>query len=342
MSSINHRPARAKALHRQAGSRFTSDDSRKQWQSTALTVAILLSASAAFAQQRPIQSLYMFDPLLVNPAYAGAHVQLSATAIYRNQWVNFDGAPKTLTGSIHSGFRKARIGLGLIFGNDQIGVHSDNSLYGVYSYKIPLTMRKNGAVLSMGLQAGFNSLRSDYFKTTPRDGAEVGVISKFNPNFGAGVFLQTRDFYAGLSVPYILSNKIIDIIDVEMDTTFSTSGTQQRYYYLMGGFTKQLSPALKWMPSTLIRVQNNAPLSFDINNMFILQDAVGLGFSYRLGDSFIGLFELQINENFHVGYAYDVTLSDIRLYSNGTHEIMINYRIKIPRLHTGIPCPSYW
>src|SRR5687768_11498760 len=134
-----------------------------------IVLGILLAAGLASAQQRPLQSLYMFDPLLVNPAYAGSHVQLSGTAIYRNQWVNFDGAPKTFTGTVHSGFRKARVGLGIIFANDQIGVHSDNSLYGVYSYKIPLSQRKNGAVLSMGLQAGFNTLRSDYFKTTPRD-----------------------------------------------------------------------------------------------------------------------------------------------------------------------------
>src|ERR1043166_3375076 len=88
------------------------------------------------AQQRPVQSLYMFDPLLINPAYAGTQVQLSATAIYRNQWVNLDGAPKTLTATIHSGFYKARMGLGLIITNDQIGIHNDFSLYGVYSYKI--------------------------------------------------------------------------------------------------------------------------------------------------------------------------------------------------------------
>lgn len=307
-----------------------------------LAFVLTILSGAASAQQRPIQSLYMFDPLLVNPAYAGTHVQLSGTGIYRNQWVNFDGAPKTFTGTIHSGFRKARVGLGLIFTNDQIGVHSDNSLYGVYSYKIPVSPRKDGGVLSMGIQAGFNVLKSDYFKTTPRDGAEVGVISKFNPNFGAGAFYRGKNLYAGISVPYILNNKIIDIIDVEMDTTFNSSGKQQRYYYLMGGFTKSLSKDVKWMPSTLIRIQNNAPLSFDINSMFIFYDVVGLGFSYRIDDAVIVLFELQINENFHVGYAYDITMSDIRLYSNGSHEIMINYRIKLPKIHQGIPCPSYW
>ena len=307
-----------------------------------LWIVLVLISGIAQGQQRPLQSLYMFDPLLVNPAFAGTHVQLSGTAIYRNQWVNFDGAPKTFTGTVHSGFRKARVGLGLIFANDQIGVHSDNSLYGVYSYKIPVSKRKNGGVLSMGIQGGFNVLKSDYFKTDPRDGAEVGVISKFNPNFGAGVFYRGNNLYAGISVPYILNNKIIDIIDVELDTTFNTNGKQQRYYYLMAGFTKKLSEAIKWMPSTLVRVQDNAPLSFDINNMLILYDVVGLGFSYRLNDSVIGLFELQINENFHVGYAYDITTSDIRLYSNGSHEIMINYRIKFPRIHAGLPCPSYW
>ena len=300
-----------------------------------------MAFGVAQAQQRPLQSLYMFDPLLINPAYAGTHVQLSGTAIYRNQWVNFDGAPKTMTGTIHSGFRKARVGLGLIFANDQIGVHSDNSAYIAYSYKLPLSKRKNSGVLSFGLQGGFNSLTSDFFKTNPRDGAEIGVINKFNWNFGGGMFLRTKDAYAGLSVPYIIQNPTIDIISPEADT-LDARGKQQRYYYLTGGFSKTVAPNVKWMPSALIRVQQNAPLSFDINNMFVLYDVVGLGFSYRLNDSMVGLFELQINENFHVGYAYDITTSDIRLYSNGSHEIMINYRIKLPGIHRGLPCPSYW
>jgi type IX secretion system PorP/SprF family membrane protein len=306
--------------------------------------ALLWICSQSLAQQRPINSLYMFDPLVLNPAYAGTHVQLSGTAIYRNQWVNFDGAPKTFTASVHSGFRKAKVGVGLLFGNDQIGVHSDNSLYGIYSYKIKLSERKGGGLLSFGLQAGFNSLKSDYFKTNPRDGAEIGVISKMNWNFGGGVFYRNRNAYAGFSVPYIVHNKILGLTSAASDSVnnISALGRQQRYYYLMGGFSKDLSPIVKWQPSALIRVQQNAPLSFDLNSMFVFYNAVGLGLSYRLNDSVIGLFELQLNENFHVGYAYDMTLSDIRQYSNGSHEIMINYRVKISKIHRGLECPSYW
>jgi len=318
----------------------TLNERLMRWISVILLFFLL--TPSAFAQQRPIQSLYMFDPLLINPAYAGSHVQLSATAIYRNQWVNFDGAPKTLTASIHSGFRRARVGAGILFGKDEIGVHSDNSLYGIYSYKIPFTNRKNGGILSMGLQGGFNSLSSDYFKTNPRDGMEVGAINKMNWNFGVGIFYRTKTMYAGFSVPYIIHNKTLDVIDEEFDELITPNGRQQRYYYLMGGLSKKLSESVKWAPSTLIRIQQNAPLSFDINSLFIFYDVVSLGASYRNKDAVVALFELQINENFHVGYAYDVTTSDIRLYSNGTHEVMVNYRIRIPKLHKGLECPSYW
>jgi type IX secretion system PorP/SprF family membrane protein len=307
-----------------------------------IVFGILLAAVASNGQQRPIQSLYMFDPLLINPAYAGTHVQLSATGIYRNQWVNFDGAPKTFTSTIHSGFKKARVGLGILFGKDQIGVHSDNSLYLMYAYKIPLSNRRNPAVLSMGIQGGFNNLKSDYFKTMPRDGVEVGALTKFNPNFGAGIFYRSQELYAGFSVPYIVNNRTIDVIDEELAKLITPAGTQERYYYLMGGTTRKLSPHVKISPSTLIRIQENAPLSFDFNTMIILYDVVSFGGSYRIKDSVIGLFELKINENFHVGYAYDITTSDIRLYSNGSHELMLNYRVKIQKIHRGLECPSYY
>src|SRR5678809_659117 len=99
-----------------------------------LIFLMLVAALTSRGQQRPLQTLYMFDPLLINPAYAGNHVQLSATSIFRNQWVNLDGAPKTLTATVHSGFFKSRMGLGIIATNDKIGIHNDAGLYGVYSY----------------------------------------------------------------------------------------------------------------------------------------------------------------------------------------------------------------
>lgn len=287
------------------------------------------------AQQRPVQSLYMFDPILINPAYAGTQVQLSATAVYRNQWVNLDGAPRTFTTTIHSGFLKSKLGLGLIISADQIGVHSDASVYGVYSYRINLS---RDVSLSMGLQAGFNNLVSDYNKLNLKNAGDPnlsGAISKLNPNFGTGLFLRTPKFYAGFSIPYIINNKIIDV-------AANSEATQQRYYYLQGGTSRALSQSVKFVPSFLLRIQESAPLTFDVNSTFVFYDVVGLGVSYRLNDGIVGLFELQVDDNFHVGYAYDFTTSDLNKVSIGSHEIMLNYRLKIPKLHKGLHCPAYW
>lgn len=297
--------------------------------------ALSLLVGTTQAQQRPIQSLYMFDPLVLNPAYAGTQVQLSATAIYRNQWVNLEGAPKTFTTTIHSGFLKSKMGLGLILGSDQIGVHSDLSVYGVYSYKIQLTRDMS---LSMGIQGGFNYLESDYNKLNLKNLGDpnlTGTTSKYNPNVGAGVFLRKKRVYVGLSVPYLIENNVVDI-------SANTLAVQQRYYYLMAGTSRDISANVMFMPSVLIRYQENAPMSFDINGTFVFYKAVGLGASYRLNEGMVALFELQLTESFHMGYAYDFTTSDLNRVSLGSHEIMINYRLRIPKIHKGLECPAYW
>jgi len=173
-----------------------------------LIIAIFCWAQG-YAQQRPIHSLYMFDPLLINPAYAGTQVQLSGTAIYRNQWVNFPGAPKTFTASVHSGFRKARVGVGMLASSDKIGIHDENSLYLLYSYKLQLSKFDKSTTLSFGLQGGFNNLQSDFTKLNPKDMNDpfAAVVEKnMSWNFGAGVYFRHKKFYAGLSVTYMLNN----------------------------------------------------------------------------------------------------------------------------------------
>lgn len=295
----------------------------------------LIGASVC-AQQKPVQSLYMFDQTLLNPAYTGAHVQMSATFINRNQWVNFPGAPITQTFSLHSSFVNAKVGAGMIFTRDKIGIHEDYGVFFNYAYHLPVS--KKGK-LSMGLQGGFNHLSSDYNLLTIRDLSDPnlqGRLTKMNPNFGAGLFYYVGDFYAGFSVPYLLENKIVDVEGV------LSEAKQSRNYYLHGGYTFHPNPNLMVKPYMLIRMVEGAPFGWDVNMTVVYSEIVSIGTSYRSGDALIFLFELQLVTNLHMGYAYDYTLSEIQQYSNGSHELMLNYRFKIPRIHKSIPCPSYF
>lgn len=293
---------------------------------------ILLSLQSR-AQQRPVFSQYMFNMLALNPAYAGNQKQLSVTALARYQWINLDGAPKTQTITSHSNFRDKNVGLGMMLYHETIGVHSDIGAYFSYAYQIKL---KKGT-LAMGLQGGLNQLTSDYtrLKSLAVGGIDPSLrrYKNMNPNFGTGLFYSTQTGYAGLSVPYLINNKVLQ----ETDNLISES-MERRYYFLTGGKVFDISENLKIKPSALLRIQERAPLSFDASVNFFIDNVLNVGLSYRNHDALMTMFQLDLNENFSFGYAYDYTLSGLNHYARGSHELMINYRIRL----SSYPCHSYF
>ena len=63
-------------------------------------------------QVRPLSNLYNLDKLVFNPAFAGSQGALSATALYRNQWVGFNDAPKNYSFSAHAPLHNDQMSLG--------------------------------------------------------------------------------------------------------------------------------------------------------------------------------------------------------------------------------------
>lgn len=303
-----------------------------------MTLLFAASYTIGTAQQYPVFSQYYFNELVINPAYTGSHVQLSATGMYRNQWVNFPGAPRTYNFSAHTSLLKNKIGVGLMFDHDEIGSYKNNHVYGYYAYKIHFT----DATLSMGLQAGFNLLGADFSQLdlqSPGDASFYNLSREIKPNFGAGLYYTKKNYFLGASVPFILNNKIANSFEA-----FAGAIKEARYYFLRGGFVSPLdrTEKVKINPSFLVRAQEGQPLSFDINSSIIFYDIFSVGGSYRLGDSFISFIDLKITEKLHFGYSYDWTSSDLNGFSNGTHEFMINYRSILRGIHKDPECPQYY
>lgn len=291
----------------------------------------LCSVYPAFAQQRPVFSQYMFNGLVLNPAYAGNQKQFSASVLHRDQWVNIEGAPKTQSFITHTAFKDWPVGVGFMLSRDQIGVHDDYSMYGSYAYKI----RTSAGTLAMGLQAGFNYTISDFKKLRVFDLSDPNFaarITRFNPNFGTGAFFSNKTTYAGISIPYIINNKVYDKEDI------ISEAKEARYYFITGGHIFTLSEMLKLKPSTLLRFQEGQPVGVDLNANLFIDDVVNVGASYRSGDSMIFLFEILVNQNFTFGYAYDRTISRIVNYTDGTHELMLTYRLALGKG----PCHAYF
>ena len=93
----------------------------KQMKKIYLTLAFaLMIVLDGQAQQDPHYTQYMYNMNIMNPAYAGSKESLSVGLLYRAQWVEIEGAPKTGTLSIHSPVGK-NVGLGLSAITDKIG-----------------------------------------------------------------------------------------------------------------------------------------------------------------------------------------------------------------------------
>ena len=303
-------------------------------------VLILLIPADGLCQQRPLASNYLYTNLAINPAYAARQPYTSFTALYRDQWVNIPGSPKTSSFYAQSGFKDKNMGLGLSIVNENIGVHVSNSVYASYAYQINLG---NGSRLAMGLQGGFDHIRSDWSRLNLPPGSQhdflfQGETTQLTPNFGTGIFLYSERFYLGMSVPYLLSSRIKSNSDLYTDVRYS------RNYYLTAGIVVDVNEKLVFKPSTLIRVEENMPVSLDLNISLFYAETVELGFSYRHFDSFIGLIGFQVNQYFKFNYAYDLLVSDLNPHSRGSHELMLQYRINFsaPRKHRMCPGPLYF
>lgn len=299
---------------------------------------ILLFASVGLlkAQQDAMYTQYMFNTLAINPAYAGSRNVLSATALYRSQWVGVEGAPETQTLSFDSPLRNKKVGLGIQVFSDKIGITKTTGAFVSYAYRIIM----DKSTLSFGLQGGMSHYRADFTSVALRsDGSNYDYsfsqnVSKLIPNFGAGVFYNTDKFYIGASVPHLLNNKLInDSVSVSNELI----SKQYLHAFVLAGYVFELDPMLKLRPSFLLKAVGGAPLQADINANLWFRDVFSVGVSYRTKADISFLFEIQATDQFRIGYAYDRSLTKLVQFNSGSHEIMLRYEFGFSKNNFATP-----
>jgi type IX secretion system PorP/SprF family membrane protein len=300
-------------------------------------IFMLVLVSGYLKSQHDVMiSQYMFNGLFLNPAYAGSHKYYSSTLLYRNQWANFAGAPKTVLASVDGLMttKSQNMGLGLILSNDRIGAREQTDIYANYAYQLKF---KDEGRLAFGLKAGMSNYQFKNDRLLYWDkGDQVFETraSAWLPKFGFGAYYFNKNWYAGLSIPTLIA------YDSKKDFTFDVNQATflQRHFYMYGGYVFKLDDKFKLKPSMLIKYLPSAPLEADVNLHVMFKEQIWLGAGYRTRDGLVFTIEYQTNSRFRVGYAYDAPLTRMRLYSAGSHEIMIGYdfgkdivKIKTPR-----------
>lgn len=273
---------------------------------------------AVSAQQEPQYTQYMDNMLYYNPAYAGSREMLNLTALHRQQWTGFSGAPMTTTFSVHSPVKYESLGLGLSVMNDKIGPTNATWVNADVSYS--LRFRRNKARLSFGLKGGINLLNGDLAGLTKQDETDATLNTRYQnelkPNIGGGIYYQSTQWFVGLSVPKLIQTELQPGELLYLD--------RRHYYFTVGGYIKA-SRMLKIRPSAMLKVTDNAPFALDGTLAFIFYDKLWLGGNYRLQESAGGFIQYQISNQFKIGYAFDIATSKLINYNFGSHEILLSY-----------------
>jgi type IX secretion system PorP/SprF family membrane protein len=297
-------------------------------------MAFLLCGSSAFAQQDPMYTQYMNQILSINPAYAGSKGVTSASVIVREQWAGWEGNPRTQTFFIHSPLNTS-MGLGGSIVNDKIGIVNILGVFGDYSYTITYPKEK---YLSFGLKVGFSFFDAPLSSLwlgndQPDDPAFRDIKFKFLPNAGVGVYFSTPDYYAGFSIPKLITNRISPD-----DVSTGTVSREEIHAFFMGGYVFDVNRILKFKPYFMVRVTPNAPISADVTAQFVFYERIWLGATYRVGNAFGFMLQAKVTPQLKIGYAYDLTTSELGAYNSGTHEILVNFdfsfgrgRVRSPR-----------
>ena len=274
------------------------------------------------AQQDPQYSQYMFNQLVINPAYAGSKEALTLGLSNRNQWVSMPGAPKTVSLFLSGPLRSKKIGLGTHIIGESIGPVRWTGIYGDFAYRIDLPKGK----LALGLSAGILGYNFDVSQMKYKDPSE-SILSATNNSgggldFTTGIYYHTNTFYIGGSLTHLNRTLVYD--------QGNTSFQMRSHCFLYMGKAWEINENLVINPSLMVKTLVSGGYgSFDFNLNFFLRNRIWLGVSVRQKYGMVFLMQYLVSHKFKIGYSYDKGYNKIGTAGQATHELMLSYDFSV-------------
>lgn len=265
----------------------------------------------AQAQFNALQSQYMLNPVVINPAYAGVPGCLSTSLSYRRQWMGFEGAPETYAFTAHLPLRNRHFNTGLIVSQDNLAVLHQTHAELLYTYRV----FGNKFSLAAGFSPGVSFIRNSWnaIETIAgNDDAFAMTETSMAYSSGYGIYFNTKRFFLGLSGRVVLAQH--SQISMTEQPLMAHTG-------VMFGNPEDFTVTV----SVLGRYMLNSYYQADINLLTGIRDRLFIGASYRPDDAVVGILQCKLNDQFRLGYSYDFVLSRLRTFTTGTHEIALRY-----------------
>ncbi|HEY0274145.1 MAG TPA: PorP/SprF family type IX secretion system membrane protein [Chitinophaga sp.] len=286
----------------------------------AVFTAILLGAACYLPargqqQQDPQYAQYMFNGIVINPAYGSMDESTSLTAVARDQWVGIEGAPKTAAFTFYTPVQESGTTIGFTGLTEKVIPVTQTAFNLHVSQRV---MLNHHTYLALGLKVGMAQFNENDQQFNTTDPVYARNITYMRTDVGFGFMLFTERFYLGLSAPSF---------EEFAHSKTAEKTVYQRRWYLQTGYLFDVNDDLKFKPNVMLRQVYGNGFQYDLNANFLVKNTVWVGASYRSEKIVNGILQVQATRNLQVGYAYDFPMSDNLLgMQGGSHELMVNYR----------------
>ncbi len=297
-----------------------------------LTLSLLICTALLLqAQQEPQNSFFMYNQAMYNPGSVGSKDYASVNAIYRQQWVGFEGAPVSQMLTFDAPLVGDRVGIGISVRHYTIGLTTDWRASMAYSYKMQITP---DATLRFGIQGSVHYLGMDFNGNdviTDKDNDQSFVnqpANKYTGNVGAGLYFNLKNvLWAGISTPAFYPVTLGNNDDVLV------TATEAPHFYGAFGGLLDMSETIQFKPSVLLKYTPDAPLDMDVNASVVFNRSFMVGATYGLGgdgggDDAVFLAGYQILHNLMLGVSYGLPLSGLSETNDGSFEVLLRYDVK--------------
>lgn len=331
-------------------------------------VMIAAGGSEAHAQDPQLTQFYAAATHL-NPAFAGGTLENRVSFHYRNQWPGMPGRFVSYGASYDVFIPKINSGIGVVFSSDEAGTGAlGSSSFGFqYSYEVPLGERLS---FRPGLQLGWSSrgllnwndlVFGDQINRGTAGSGATGSLEGLQ-NFqlvrnyfdvAAGGVIYSKRMWLGMSSRHLNSpsESLTDATTAPVPIWFSAHGGVR--IPVDGGPTGADQDLLFVASYRSQGTFDQMDFGFSMDSPFLTY-----GISYRQilmksapdgapNHDAISLLLGLTEENFRVGYSYDITVSTLGWgITDGAHEITLSYVWRTPshlrtRPHRILPCAEF-
>jgi len=309
-----------------------------------------LASFIVTSQQLPQVSQYLRNQFMINPAAAGVYDFTDVTLAGRMQWAGLADAPKTTylsacaplssfssrnKGKYNPGLRnssgvsknpeiktgKLKHAVGTQVIADQFGAFRNLNFSGTYAIHLPITSSYN---LSFGTKIGIMNHSFLQDRAVVADVASDNTYSSFVSNngnvnvlnVGVGMYFYSNDLFFGISADQLTK----DMVSFGSGSGFYDS---RMHFNVTGGYKIGLGDDYSITPAFLVKYMSPINPTIEGSIQFEYKEWLWTAVSYRHKDALVGMVGMNLSSKFKLGYSFDYTMSDLKQYSSGGHELVL-------------------